>query len=229
MVEALGRYEPGLVEIVKRVLEAQNLKFTHLANGNCLEVSADGRRVTVTSRDFLSDWDDPWAIMTPGAQRHRNGGGSVRCWRVAVHRANGLIYIGVVGTTDRIANEWHQNDVAEHADLIANEWHQNVQPTFHGWGSHGAVYLAGKLNEGHGSWSTSTTQHEWETGDEAALRLDTTAGTLTLKHARFGSAFALADLPDSVAEWFVAVGLLYSGDSIEVQPMSTAAFSAFLA
>ena len=210
VIEALGYHEPGLVEIVKRILEAQSLKFTHLAhNGVGVEVSADGRRVTNTSYDHVVCMPKPMhAVMTPGV---------CRCWCIKVHRASqsgvalGAVAIGVVGTTDQ-GDDWH--GVCTDA-------------TFHGWCGMGRAWVAGQPLIGHGGWPYSG----WVAGDEAALRLDAAAGKLTLKHARLGRAFALAglQLPNSVRQWFVHVNLFDRGDSVEVQPMTMDQFGAFLA
>ena len=86
-----------------------------------------------------------------------------------------------------------------------------------------AVYLAGQRNSYHGGWPG----YGWRTGDTAALALDTATNTLTLKHRRLARAFTIS-LAGGVAEWFLNVSLDHTGESVEVQRMSTAEYDAFL-
>ena len=202
-VEMIDRYEPGLVKVIKAILEAQRFKFTQVgAGGVGIAVSEDGRRVA-NSRGNIN-----WAVGTPAL---RNSG----CVRVTVHQSGYggfTITIGVIGTADP-GDARHGNNSFNHA-------------TAHGWqgGYGGHMYLAGQCTtEGHGGWPSGG----WQTGDTAALTLDAATNTLTLKHKRLARAFTIS-LAGGVAEWFVNVGLGRASDSVEVQPMSTAAYDAFL-
>ena len=203
LIAALHDWEPGLVKIIAAVLEAQTVvRFTHLKDGGrFINVSEDGLRVTHTRGPRGANGDD-WAIATPAL-------GDGGCVGVTVHKARyGHLVIGVIGTT--APGDVRYGNSFNHA-------------TAHGWMGNGWVYLAGQDSPGHGG----VTQEWWRTGDEAALMLDTNAGTLTLKHRRLGRAFTLS-LTGGAADCFVNVLLRNEGQSVEVQRMQPADFDAFL-
>ena len=207
MLGALGRYEPGLVVIVKAILTAQTAgRFTRLARGRPHEITAAGRRVTLASVGICGLYDA--ATMMPGVVV---AGGGARCWRITVHQAGDYVAIGIIGTGD--LGGAHAGYGRNHA-------------TAHGWDSDGVVHVAGRAAPGYGGWPVYTCG--WQKDDQAAMRLDTAAGTLALKHERHGRSFAIAGLDGGVAEWFVNVGLEDDGDSVEVQPMTTDEYDAFL-
>ena len=162
-------------------------------------VSEDGRRCYRRVTHTRDDeWD--WAIATPALH---NGG----CVRVTVHKCGfGDITIGVIGTPD------------------VRDGYSFYHATAHGWDGYGGyVYLAGQRTDGHGGWP----RLGWEPGDTAALTLDTATNILTLKHRRLRRAFTVS-LPGGVSEWFLNVSMEGDGESVAVQPMSTAEYGAFL-
>ena len=218
-VQALDWLEPGLVAIVKAILEAQKAStFTHLLGykaGSGLAVTTEGRRLTLEMAGVS------WAIMTPGAR------GAVRYWRITVRSGNpepmSHTVVGVIGTTDPGEIALHHGSSFGHA-------------TGNGWCGSGEVYLAGQWmgNTNHGGWPNVG----WLDGDEAGMRVDTAAKTLTLKHRRHSSTFTIAIGSLEVggtardSEWFVNVSLdadhSSDRDSVEVQPLTAAEFDAFL-
>ena len=213
-VRLLEFWEPGLVRTVKAILKAQTSTFTHLQDdGKNLAVTSGGTRVTNTGPVVGSGW--VWAIVSPGAKGH------VRCWRVTVPAVwhNSGVIIGVIGTT-------HPGDI-ENSNSFQHA-------TGFGWGDggwyggcNGPVYLAGEnkggLRDGFGGWPN----FGWQRGDEAALRVDCAASTVTLKHRRLDRSFTLQGLDTAVEEWFVNVCLRNAGESVEVQPLTVAEFDAF--
>ena len=139
-----------------------------------------------------------WAIMTPGVR------GGVRCWHVTVHTGRDII-VGIIGTADPGGA-----DVSfDHA-------------TAHGWGGWGSVYRAGQHQRG--GWPG----RGWRDSDEAAVRVDCAAGTLTLRHRRLGKTFTIPGLQRGVEEWFINASLANRGESVEVRPLATEDFDAFL-
>jgi len=206
LVRVLRDYEPGLVAIVKAILGAEiPSTFTHLQDGGTdLEVTAEGRRVTLTRTGY---GNDVWAIASPGALDQ------VRCWRVMVHKVVKCgVIIGIIGTTD-------PGDVRRRLRL-------DEHATGYGWTGCGDVFLAGE-NHGAGRKLGWPRFDGWKGGDEAALRVDRAASTVTLKHHRLGQSFTLHGLDAAVEEWFVNVRLHTTGESVEVQPLTAAAFDAF--
>ena len=106
-----------------------------------------------------------------------------------------------------------------------------------GWHMYGSyVYAAGEASRygnsltyaerimDHDSWPAGG----WLDGDEACLKVDCGAGTVSLRHRRHGKTFTLGGLDGTVAEWFPHVCMFDKGNSVEVQPLSTAAYDAFL-
>ena len=271
LIRQLDHWEPGLVAIVKAILEVQmpSSTFTHLKDGNGhLDVTTEGRRVTNThikrpgpgsKGQFLLGLShrnlNGWAIMTPGVRC------GVRCWHITVHEdgnnhTNG-VGIGVIGTTDPSDVERADGEWADRGGDGSNSfWHA----TAHGWHSHAEHMSAGR----HGLTSVEYTSEPtmgtctvyragqcthpklrddwqleggWLAGDEAVMRIDCGAGTLTLKHRRHGRAFAIHGLNlggrGPAQEWHVNVclgGGAHGGraESVEVQPLSTNQFDAFL-
>ena len=204
LIAALRDWEPGLVAIIKANLEAQSAcRFIHLEDGGAgLAVSPNGRRVTNTRRGRKDDW----AIATPGVQADGSW-----CVAVTVHQSGwDGVTIGVIAVADPSG--------ADHGKSFHH-------PTANGWinDPSGGMYRAGEPDGRHDGWP----DEGWHTGDVAAMRLDSAAKTLTLKHRRFGWAFTIAGLQD-MPGWFVNVSLRSQGDSVELQPMTTAAYDAFL-
>lgn len=145
VVRLLDYWEPGLVALVRRTLEAQTPKFHHLRDGGAgLKVSAGGRRVTKTRENH---WD--WAMMAPGVRGAgvAGGGGDGRCcWRVTVHRGDAIV--GVIGTADPSG--------VEHGFSFHHA-------TAFGWRGTGDVYHAGQSRRQaarpHGPQAGAQTDH----------------------------------------------------------------------
>jgi hypothetical protein len=110
----------------------------------------------------------------------------------------------------------HQVDTWILAGVIANTAPTEVSysdGTCYGWASMNQVYIGGKNSPSHGDWLA------WCAGDEATLKLDCQARTLSMKHKRHGKVFTIEGLPAGKT-WHIHANLHGANDSLEILPPS---------
>jgi hypothetical protein len=86
--------------------------------------------------------------------------------------------------------------------------------TSYGWGEN-QVWIGGKNEGAHGGWPNKA----WHTGDEATLKLDCQARTLSMKHKRHGKVYTIEGLPAGKT-WHIHAILNGANDSLEILPPS---------
>jgi hypothetical protein len=135
-----------------------------------------------------------FAVATPGISE------GVVFWDVKMHqvKGNNWILAGVIANTAPTKDSYGDG-------------------TSYGWASNAAeVWIGGKNTPSHGGWPGDK---PWHTGDEATLKLDCQARTLSMKHKRHGKVFTIEGLPAGKT-WHIHANIHGADDSLEILPPS---------